>query len=177
VSDLVVDPETLTLTAFGATMACAIGRGGVVPAAQKREGDGATPTGAFALLAVLLRPDRDLPHPLALPWRWLRPDDGWCDAPEDPDYNRPVRLPYRSSAEHLWKEHEAYDAIIVLGHNHAPPVPFMGSAIFLHVARHDTSAPDGLRPTAGCVAVPRPALLSLLPRLRPGLHLHVGSQA
>jgi len=47
----------------------------------------------------------------------------------------------------------------VLGHNDDPPVPGLGSAIFLHCA-----APD-YAPTEGCVAIARDELVDLLGRL------------
>ena len=69
---LSVDTSSQTLHAFGQSFRCAIGRGGALPAAVKREGDGATPLGAWPVLAALLRPDRvQLPAGLRLPWRWL----------------------------------------------------------------------------------------------------------
>ncbi|MGB3927457.1 MAG: L,D-transpeptidase family protein, partial [Sphingobium sp.] len=143
---------------FGAlTMACAIGRGGACSAADKREGDGCTPLGAWPLRAVLLRPGKVSASGIKLPWRWIRPDDGWSDDPSDPAYNRPVRLPRAFSAESLIRADDAYDVIVILGHNDAPPVPGKGSAIFFHLS-------EG-RPTAGCVAVARADMLRLLPLL------------
>ncbi len=44
------------LAVGGLVVPCALGRSGIV--ATKREGDGGTPAGEFALLAVLYRPDR-----------------------------------------------------------------------------------------------------------------------
>ena len=79
----------------------------------------------------------------------------------DPAYNRPVRHPHGFSAEHLWRQDGLYDVVIVLGHNDAPPVPKLGSAIFLHCWR------DGA-PTEGCVAMAREDLLALLVELAPG---------
>jgi L,D-peptidoglycan transpeptidase YkuD (ErfK/YbiS/YcfS/YnhG family) len=158
---LVVDADARTLTAFGRTIACAIGRAGACPAVNKREGDGMTPLGTWPIRAILLRPDRiALPTGMRLPWRWLRADDGWSDDPADPAYNRPVYQPHPNSAEHLWREDGLYDAIVTLGHNDAPPAPGMGSAIFLHVWNEAL-------PTEGCVAVAREELLALLPLLRP----------
>ena len=140
-----------------------IGRAGTIAAEAKREGDGASPLGRWPIRCVLLRPDRvALPQGLTLPWRWLRPDDGWSDDPADPAYNRPVRHPHGFSAERLWRDDSAYDAILVLGHNDAPPVHGAGSAIFAHVA--DPAATH----TEGCVAIPKDELLALLPTLRPG---------
>src|SRR5690348_13806241 len=78
-------------------MRCAIGRGGI--RAQKREGDGATPVGAFAMRRLLYRPDRERRPATALPSAALARGDGWCDAPDDRSYNRPVHLPYPASAE------------------------------------------------------------------------------
>jgi L,D-peptidoglycan transpeptidase YkuD (ErfK/YbiS/YcfS/YnhG family) len=138
------------------TWRCAIGRGGVKPESEKREGDGATPTGVFPLRRVLYRPDRLARPKTELPVRPLAPDDGWCDDPADPNYNRPVKLPYAASHECLWRDDGIYDVIVVLGHNDDPPVPDMGSAIFLHVARPDYG------PTQGCVALALPDLLEVL---------------
>jgi L,D-peptidoglycan transpeptidase YkuD (ErfK/YbiS/YcfS/YnhG family) len=162
-----LDLSTMSLNAFGATHPAAIGRGGAVAAATKREGDGATPIGRWHLRAALLRPDRVPPVALQLPWRWLRPDDGWCDDPEDPSYNRPVRHPHPSSAERLWRDDDIYDVIIVLDHNSSPVVPGAGSAIFWHLARPDFSS------TEGCIAIDRAAMLGLLPKLCPGMVLEV----
>jgi L,D-peptidoglycan transpeptidase YkuD (ErfK/YbiS/YcfS/YnhG family) len=133
---------------------CALGRGGIV--ADKREGDGATPIGRFALRRVFYRADRLSLAATALPASTIEPGDGWCDDPASPDYNRFVRLPIAANHEHLWRLDEIYDIVVVLGHNDDPPVPGAGSAIFLHVARADYG------PTQGCVAVARADLLRLL---------------
>lgn len=164
---MIVNTATLTFSAFGETLPCIIGRGGAVASAEKREGDGATPLGAWRLRCALLRPDRGLVPPRALPWRWLRPQDGWSDDPADPDYNRPVTHPHRWSAEQLWRDDAVYDVIVVLGHNDAPPVPGLGSAIFLHATRPDRAA------TEGCVAVDAAVLAALLPRLASGMALTI----
>lgn len=155
---LSVDTAAGRVGGDGIDLPCSIGRSGAIDAAAKREGDGATPLGTWPVRAVLLRPDRVAAPALAVPWRWLRPDDGWSDDPADPAYNRPVRHPHPFSAERLWRADGLYDAIVVLGHNDAPPRAGAGSAIFLHCWR------DGA-PTEGCVAVERAALLALLPRL------------
>lgn len=166
---LSVDPESRTLLAFGERTPCAIGRSGSTSAALKREGDGATPIGGWPLLGVLIRPDR-LPAPgTSLPWRWLRPTDGWSDDPADPAYNRPVVHPHRFSAERLWRDDHIYDIIIVLGHNHQTVVPGAGSAIFWHVAQPD------FRATEGCVAIAGDILFALLPKLAPGMNLTVAA--
>ncbi|HEY3918458.1 MAG TPA: L,D-transpeptidase family protein [Stellaceae bacterium] len=133
---------------------CALGRGGV--SAQKHEGDGATPVGGFVLRRVLYRPDREPPPQTRLPGLAIKPSDGWCDAPADAAYNRPVHLPYPASAEALWRADHVYDLIVVLGYNDAPVVPGQGSAIFLHLATQDYA------PTAGCVALARADLLAVL---------------
>lgn len=161
-ADLIVDTAARTLSTGGRTIACVIGKGGVLPAAAKREGDGATPLGLYPIRTVLLRPDQ-VPAPATrLPWRWLHPSDGWSDDPADPAYNRPVRHPHPFSAERLWRNDHAYDLIVVLGHNDDPPVPGHGSAIFLHCTQPDR------RPTEGCIAIDRDELLALLPDLSPG---------
>lgn len=134
---------------------CAVGRGGL--ARNKREGDGTTPIGCFAMRALLFRPDRlDPPETAGLPVRAMAPQHGWCDDPADPAYNQLVNLPHPGSAESLWRDDELYDLIVVLGYNDDPPAAGRGSAVFLHVARPDLS------PTDGCVALRRADLEAVL---------------
>jgi L,D-peptidoglycan transpeptidase YkuD (ErfK/YbiS/YcfS/YnhG family) len=139
---------------------CRLGRSG--PVADKREGDGGTPVGTWPLRRVLYRPDRVAPPSTALPVAAIAPADGWCDDPRHADYNRPVALPHPASCERMWREDGLYDVVVVLGHNDDPPVPGLGSAIFLHVAD-----PAG-RPTEGCVALALPDLLAVLAACGPG---------
>lgn len=158
--DLVVTPGGWA-TLEGQAYRCALGRSGIK--AGKREGDGATPAGTFPLLRVLYRPDK-FPQPPAsgLPVAAIAPDDGWCDEPSHPAYNRPVKLPFAASHEELWRADNLYDLIAVVGYNDDPVVPGQGSAIFLHVAR------EGHAPTAGCLAFNREDLLEIVARLRQG---------
>ena len=156
--DLIVSGDG-TARFAGRTVRCAIGRGGVSP--DKREGDGATPGGILPCRLVYWRPDRLAEPRTALRRVALAPEDGWCDAPEDPAYNQPVRLPYPASAERLWREDHVYDLIVPLGWNDDPIVSGRGSAIFLHVAR------PGYAPTEGCVALALKDLTAFLALARP----------
>lgn len=141
------------------TYKCASGKGGAVSAEDKVEGDGATPLGQWPLRRIFYRPDRITPPQSVLPLVPLRPIDGWCDAPLDPLYNRPVSLPYTSSHEKLWREDHVYDVIVELGHNDDPVIPYRGSAVFMHVAKTDYT------PTEGCIALALDDLLDLLSRV------------
>lgn len=146
----------------------ALGRSGVIAEADKREGDGATPLGRYAVRFVLYRADRvDRPE-TRLPVRAIRGDDGWCDGAGDAGYNRLVRLPYPASCETLTREDELYDIILVLGHNDAPPQPGSGSAIFLHCKRGD------YEPTEGCVALDPVHVRALLKAAAPGDEIEIG---
>ena len=143
------------------TIPCAIGRSGACPADQKREGDGYTPQGLWALRTILFRPGRSFPSPqLKLPWRWIGAQDGWSDDPVDPCYNRPIGLPHRFSAEALVRDDSLYDIIVLLGHNDRPPKPGQGSAIFFHIW-------NDAKPTEGCVAIARSNMDDLLSALAP----------
>lgn len=133
---------------------CAIGKNGFT--FDKKEGDQKTPYGRFAFLQVFFREDRGVLPVTKLPCRPIQPWDGWCDDPEDPMYNQYIQKPYPGRHEDLWREDGIYDIIVVLGHNHAPVVPYKGSAIFLHLVRPDFS------PTQGCVALQKGDLLHIL---------------
>jgi L,D-peptidoglycan transpeptidase YkuD (ErfK/YbiS/YcfS/YnhG family) len=151
----------------GGEARAALGKGGLKPAIDKREGDGASPIGVWLLRRVLYRPDKAPPPRTALPVEAIAPDDGWCDTPLDPAYNRPVKLPHKTSAERMWRDDDVYDLVVVLGHNDDPVIPGAGSAIFLHLARPDYA------PTEGCVALARADLEALLAQARPGDALEI----
>lgn len=158
-------PSRAVLLAGPVAYACVIGAGG--RRAGKREGDGATPRGCFALLSGFYRADRG-PRPRSLlPLHRLDPADGWCDDPADSRYNRAVRLPVRTGHEHLWRADRLYDLGLVVDYNVRHTRKARGSAIFVHVM-----APEGT-PTAGCVALRPGDLRRLLPRLARGCRLLV----
>jgi L,D-peptidoglycan transpeptidase YkuD (ErfK/YbiS/YcfS/YnhG family) len=144
---------------------CALGRAGIL--LDKREGDGATPVGRFALRRLFYRADRRPRPETALPTTAITPNLGWCDDPASPAYNRLVRLPCPWRHEVLTRADGLYDLMVVLGHNDAPPEPGAGSAIFLHLATADFAA------TEGCVALAEADLTDLLKAAGPGDWLRV----
>ncbi len=147
---------------------CALGRSGVTPEGEKREGDGKTPAGRYPLRRVFYRPDR-VPEPVTqLSATALTPQMGWCDDPDSAQYNQFVQLPFNGGHEKLWRNDCLYDLVLVIGHNDDPPRPGGGSAIFVHVAK------EGFKPTEGCVALKAPSLVSLLRLAKPTDQIQIG---
>lgn len=149
-------------------MQCALGTGGLLNALNKREGDGTTPTGIYHFRRVLYRADRVAAPQTALPFRAIRRDDGWCDDPGDPAYNRPVILPFPASTEKLWRDDHVYDLIGVISHNDDPPIAGLGSAVFIHLARTDYS------PTRGCIALSEADLRAVFTCATVHTAIHIG---
>ena len=145
------------LTAGPFRFPCALGHAGIVRV--KREGDGGTPAGKFALLWGYFRPDRKRPIAGGVPLRPMRRDSGWCEDPASPRYNRPVRLPANDCTDWMWREDNLYDLTFVLDQNFTRRAKGCGSAIFFHLAR------PGLTPTAGCVVISASDMRKLAPRL------------
>ena len=135
---------------------CSVGRSGMT--ASKREGDGATPIAVMKIIAGYFRRDRVAHSRLAFGLQPISPDLGWGDAPADPRYNRPVRLPFGDGHELMHRRDGLYDFCLVLDWNYFPRARNRGSAIFLHHCR-----PDG-GPTVGCIAL-TPADMRRLLRL------------
>ncbi len=148
------DPCKGILACKAGAFPCALGRG--TTSAFKREGDGATPVGRHRLLHGYFRAARGQPVASRLLRRAIRADDGWCDAPADASYNRPVRLPFRPSHETMMRADHLYDEVVVLDWNISRRRRNAGSAIFLHLAR------PGFTPTEGCVAVAAHVIRRLL---------------
>ena len=158
-------PSQGLLNADGVVFRCALGRGGISSA--KREGDGATPLGPMRILSGYFRRDHLAPGGTRLAMTPISADLGWCETPDDRNYNRPVRMPYGASHETMRRADRLYDACLVLDWNIAPRRRGRGSAIFFHLAR------PGFTPTQGCVAVSRRAMARLLPHLGAGTVLKV----
>jgi L,D-peptidoglycan transpeptidase YkuD (ErfK/YbiS/YcfS/YnhG family) len=157
-SDIVVGPWGARF--MGRRFACTVGRGGIVPAAQKREGDGGTPAGTHKIVGLLYRPDRIAKSLLP---DWAVPiglGDFWSEDPGDPDYNHMVPTPHRFGHECLRRADPMYDVILITNWNWPHAVPGKGSAIFVHAWRRPG------HPTAGCVGFARSDLLWMLPRIK-----------
>ncbi|WP_224981560.1 M15 family metallopeptidase [Geomonas agri] len=137
-----------------------LGRNGVAPPFEKREGDGRTPAGIFGLRTAFGYPPG---LPGAFPYRQVDRQDLWVDDSQSPDYNRWVRRgeSRASSFEDLLRPDPLYKYALVLEYNTEPVVRDLGSAIFIHVERGHDSA------TAGCVSLPEQDLVQLIDWLDP----------
>jgi L,D-peptidoglycan transpeptidase YkuD (ErfK/YbiS/YcfS/YnhG family) len=144
---------------------CSLGRTGITT--QKREGDGATPSGCHRVLGGYRNPKRLGFGPGVRRLLATRSDLGWCDDPASAAYNRAVRLPFSRSHERMQRDDRLYDACLVLDWNYTKRARNRGSAIFLHMTRED------LGPTAGCIAVDPMLFARLLPRLLRGVSIVV----
>ena len=160
------DPRRGWLTADGWTVPVALGRGGIL--ANKREGDGGTPKGTFYPLKLWWRADRHARPRTFLPARPIRPEDAWCEDPNDRHYNQPMRRTKGQPGDRLTRADHLYDFIVEIDHNSAPRVAGRGSAVFLHLARTNFSA------TAGCVSMTKSAMLRLLRRMGPQTKIIIG---
>lgn len=122
---------------------------------NKREGDGATPTGTFTFGRAFGHADDP---GITLPYTKVSPEDVWVDDPASKRYNQWARADAPDadwrSAERLMDYKRQYRYAATINYNTAPVLPGKGSAIFLHVASGG--------PTAGCVAVPEAAMLFFL---------------
>lgn len=143
-----------TLTWRDRTYRCAIGSGGF--STDRKEGDASTPIGIFPIHYVLYRPDRLGPPKTNLPVSKLNRNSAWCNDPSHKDYNQLIKLPHPAAHERLWRKDNIYDIILVIGFNVSPVKKFLGSAIFVHVARPKY----GL--TQGCIALAKSDLEQIL---------------
>jgi len=133
---------------------CALGLGGIDH--KHKEGDGITPLGSHPFGRIFWRSDRLSQPKTELTCLPITPDMGWCDDPDQADYNQLIKLPHDGHFENLWRDDPVYDVVVELLYNTNPIKRGQGSAIFMHVAKPDFS------PTEGCIALKLEDLLSLL---------------
>ena len=144
---------------------CVVGRGGI--GIKSGEGDGVTPVGRYPLRSLRYRPDLLSKPQTYLPTYPITPQDGWCDDPNHFKYNLPIKLPFHAAHEKLWRYDSLYNLIVDLGFNDNPPIPGLGSAIFMHVKSPTSS------PTAGCIALTQPDLLDVLQNCSVDTFIHI----
>jgi L,D-peptidoglycan transpeptidase YkuD (ErfK/YbiS/YcfS/YnhG family) len=146
-----------------------IGKNGLAPVGEKREGDGRTPSGAYAIRTVFGTAAK---FNTGLPYRQTMDDDIWVDDSASSQYNQWVKLPHEAASYEVMRRSDGlYDLGAVIEYNTDPVVPGHGSAIFLHIWRD-----NGHKPTAGCIALDRKHIQYLLEwlhiKMNPEVLLH-----
>ena len=136
---------------------CAIGKRGI--GNKKREGDKITPIGKFKIKTILYRKDRISHFKSKINKLSIKSDMGWCDDPKSKKYNKLIKIPFKGSAEKLYRKDNTYDIILVLNYNINPIRKGKGSAIFIHVARKDYKS------TLGCIAVSKRNLKKIIKKI------------
>lgn len=167
---IIVNCTARTLHIQGEAFPCRVGRLGAIDAELGREGDEKTPLGTYRFRFGLYRPDRlpGRPPTKLTMWEMLN-NDGWCDDPHHPAYNRLIRLPFDRSHEKLWRKDGVYDIVLVISHNDSPPISGRGSAVFIHIARPDD------KETLGCIAITPEIMLRLLSVIKTGTEIQFRS--
>lgn len=141
------------------------------PGPQKREGDGRSPAGVFALSSAF---GYAAQQPTAMTYQPMQASDYCIDVPGSPLYNRIVDSAHEAPADvagstepmrlDLHNQGDPRYALgIVVDHN-PQAIPGMGSCIFMHLWRQVDEA------TAGCTAMPEAAMRALLDWLDPAQH-------
>jgi L,D-peptidoglycan transpeptidase YkuD (ErfK/YbiS/YcfS/YnhG family) len=135
-----------------------VGYNGIALPGRKREGDGCTPSGTYGFSFFFgVQPNLGFAFSFRHAYRY----DVWDDDPTSHLYNEWVdtRVVRNAGAKpEPMHQVPAYDYAAVIAYNLAR-VPYLGSAIFLHVGTGSA--------TAGCVSLPRAELIRVLRWLRP----------
>ena len=143
--------DTLNIDEF--SFKCSIGKNGLK--SKKVEGDLSTPKGSFLLKKLYYRSDRFKKINTILPKIKIKKNMGWCNDPKNKYYNSLIKITKKIKHEKMFRRDRKYDLVIVLDYNLNKPVPFRGSAIFIHLTKN-------YRSTAGCIALSKNDMLILL---------------
>lgn len=123
---------------------CCIGKGGFKR--NKTEGDHCTPIGTFRLGPVYYRADRHKKPITKLKTLKITKHMGWCDDPNNKNYNKQIKLNKFNKGEKLYRNDKIYDLILVVNYNSKKIVKNKGSAIFIHLTKN-------FKPTKGCIGL------------------------
>ena len=143
--------DTLKIDEF--SFKCCIGKKGLKT--KKVEGDLATPKGTYLLKKLYYRSDKFKKIETSLPKIKIRKNMGWCNDPKNRFYNSLIKIRKKVKHEKMYRKDRKYDLVIVIDYNLKKPIPFKGSAIFIHLT-------ENYKPTAGCIALSKNDMLVLL---------------
>ena len=135
------------------TFRCSIGKNGIN--IKKREGDLCTPKGNFLIKKVFYRLDKIKKINTKIKKIKIKKNMGWCNDPKHKKYNSLINTREKIKHEKLYRRDGKYDLIIIIDYNLVKPIPFKGSAIFIHLT-------NNYKPTAGCIALRKNDMLILL---------------
>ena len=144
---------------------CSLGRAGI--GKKKKEGDAITPKGKFRILKIYYRFDRIKKFSTNIKKIKIKKNMGWCDDPNSRFYNKLISLPKKDNHEKFYRSDNIYDVLVVLNYNMDPIIKGKGSAIFIHIAKKQ------FEPTAGCVALNKADLLSLLTTIKKNTEIKI----
>jgi len=143
--------DTLRIDEF--SFKCCIGKKGLKT--KKVEGDLATPKGTYLLKNLYYRSDKFKKIETLLPKIRIKKNMGWCNDPKNRFYNSLIKIRKKVKHEKMYRKDRKYDLVIVIDYNLKKPIPFKGSAIFIHLTQN-------YKPTAGCIALSKNDMLVLL---------------
>ena len=143
--------DTLLLDDF--IFRCSIGKNG--KRIKKKEGDYCTPKGTFSLKTLYYRPDRVQKPETEIITKKISKNMGWCNDPKNKKYNSLINIKEKMRYEKIYRQDHKYNFLIVIDYNLKKPIPYKGSAIFIHLT-------NNYKPTAGCIALKEKDLLILL---------------
>ncbi len=133
----------------------------------KKEGDGCTPAGIFALGDLWGYAPSCEKH-RAMKYHQITPRHLWVEDVKSPSYNQPLllshnpRTPWEKKAQMRQNDY-AHSLKLFIKHNTEPqPTPGMGSSIFFHIWRK-----NGQKPTAGCTTMSESNLRKLVKKIDP----------
>ena len=132
---------------------CTIGKKGI--SSKKKEGDLCTPKGTFSIKNLYYRSDRLLKPQTKIIIKKIKKNMGWCNDSKSKKYNSLVGVKEKIRYEKMYREDHKYDIVVVIDYNLKKPIPYKGSAIFIHLT-------NNYKPTAGCIALNKKDLLILL---------------
>ena len=143
--------DTLRIDEF--SFKCCIGKKGLKT--KKVEGDFATPKGTYLLKKLYYRSDKFKKIETLIPKTRIKKNMGWCNDPKHRFYNSLIKISKKVKHEKMYRKDRKYDLVIVIDYNLKKPIPFKGSAIFIHLTQN-------YKPTAGCIALSKNDMLVLL---------------
>ena len=148
---ILINDNTLLFDDF--KFKCCIGKNG--SSYSKIEGDKKTPKGLYSIGDLFYRADRINNIKTKLKKIKINKKMGWCDDPNNRNYNKLVTINKTIKCERLFRKNENYDLLIPIKYNFKKSKNKKGSAIFLHLTRNYNK-------TLGCIAIKKKDMLILL---------------